>query len=96
MYPAPRRLWKCRRPSGLFLYKRFAPIAIIYFTNFTQENQRDDVLRAVEDDKFDFVPLDTRGREPFANGHTPAAWCAPAEEVDKLIPLLPIDKELVT
>ena len=54
------------------------------------------MLRAVEDDKFDFVPLDTRGREPFANGHTPAAWCAPAEEIDKLIPLLPIDKELVT
>ena len=43
-----------------------------------------------------FRALDTRGREPFANGHTPAAWCAPAEEIDKLIPLLPIDKELVT
>jgi rhodanese-related sulfurtransferase len=42
------------------------------------------------------VLLDTRGREPFANGHIPGAWSVPAEEMEKLIPLLPTDKELVT
>ena len=30
------------------------------------EKQRNDVLKAVEGGKFDFVLLDTRGREPFA------------------------------
>ena len=47
------------------------------------EKQRNDVLKAVEGGKFDFVLLDTRGREPFANGYIPGAWCAPAEEIDK-------------
>jgi len=75
---------RCSRQSRLFFHKLHA------------ERQRNDVLRAVEGGKFDFVLLDTRGREPFANGHIPGAWCAPAEEIDKLIPLLPADKELVT
>jgi hypothetical protein len=35
------------------------------------EKQRNDVLKAVEGRKFDFVLLDTRGREPFADGHIP-------------------------
>jgi hypothetical protein len=60
------------------------------------EKQRNDVLKAVEGGKFDFVLLDTRGREPFASGHIPGAWCVPEEELDKVAPLLPTDKELVT
>jgi len=60
------------------------------------EKQRNDVLKAVEADKFDFVLLDTRGNEPFAAGHIPGAWCVPVEEVDQLSASLPKDKELVT
>jgi rhodanese-related sulfurtransferase len=60
------------------------------------EKQRNDVLKAVEAGKFDFVLLDTRGREPFAAGHIPGAWCSPADEVDQLATSLPKDKELVT
>jgi len=68
-----------------------------YFVHKLQaEKQRNDVLKAVEGGKFDFVLLDTRGREPFANGHIPGAWCAPEEEIEKLAPLLPTDRELVT
>jgi rhodanese-related sulfurtransferase len=73
----------------------FAPIAII----FSQTSRGKTEKRRTEGGrrgKFDFVLLDTRGREPFANGHIPGAWCAPAEQIDKLIPLLPADKELVT
>ena len=43
------------------------------------EKQRNDVLHAVEAGKFDFVLLDTRGREPFASGHIPGALCASME-----------------
>jgi 3-mercaptopyruvate sulfurtransferase SseA len=68
-----------------------------YFVHKLQaEKQRNDVLKAVEEGKFDFVLLDTRGREPFASGHIPGAWCAPEEEIERLAPLLPADKELVT
>src|SRR6266849_8618577 len=45
------------------------------------EKQRNDVLHAVEGETFDFVLLDTRGREPFAGGHIPGALCAPLEEL---------------
>ena len=60
------------------------------------EKQRNDVLHAVERGSFDFVLLDTRGRQPFANGHIPGAMCAPMEELEQLMPLLPPDKEIVT
>lgn len=60
------------------------------------EKQRNDVLKAVEAGKFDFILLDTRGREPFAGGHIPGAWCFPESELDQLAPKLPKDKELVT
>jgi rhodanese-related sulfurtransferase len=60
------------------------------------EKQRNDVLKAVDASKFDFVLLDTRGRDPFAHGHIPGAWCVPESDVDQSIPLLPKDKELVT
>lgn len=60
------------------------------------EKQRNDVLKAVEANSFDFILLDTRGRQPFSSGHIPGAWCAPDDELEKVIPLLPKDKELVT
>lgn len=60
------------------------------------EKQRNSVLKAVEGGTYDFVLLDTRGREPFASGHIPGAICAPEEELDQLIPNLPKDKEIVT
>lgn len=60
------------------------------------EKQRNDVLKAVEGNKFDFVLLDTRGREPFAQGHIPGSWCAPDSEMDQVASSLPKDKEVVT
>jgi rhodanese-related sulfurtransferase len=60
------------------------------------QKQRNDVLHAVEDGTLGFVLLDTRGREPFASGHIPGALCSPMEELDKIMPLLPKDKEIVT
>jgi len=68
-----------------------------YFAEKLQaEKARAVVLHAVEDNKFDFVLLDTRGREPFASGHIPGALCAPADELDQLVGVLPKDRELVT
>ncbi|PYY06045.1 MAG: hypothetical protein DMG69_24555 [Acidobacteria bacterium] len=60
------------------------------------EKQRNDVLKAVEAGKFDFVILDTSGREAFANGHIQGAWCVPEGEVNQAIQALPKDRELVT
>ncbi|HWY05191.1 MAG TPA: rhodanese-like domain-containing protein [Candidatus Acidoferrum sp.] len=60
------------------------------------EKQRNDVLHAVESGKFNFVLLDTRGREPFASGHIPGALCAQMDELEQLIPQLPKDREVVT
>jgi rhodanese-related sulfurtransferase len=60
------------------------------------EKQRNDVLHAVEDGAFDFVLLDTRGREPFSGGHIPGAWCAPMEELPQIMKTLPKDQEIVT
>lgn len=60
------------------------------------EKQRNDLLHAVEGGTFDFVLLDTRGRQPFTSGHIPGAVCAPLEELAQLTPSLPKDKEIVT
>lgn len=60
------------------------------------EKSRNDVLKAVEGGTFNFVLLDTRGREPFASGHIPGALCAPIDELDQLATHLPKDRELVT
>jgi len=60
------------------------------------ERSRANVLHAVEDGKFDFVLLDTRGREAFAAGHIPGAVCAPMDELAKVAAVLPKDKEIVT
>jgi rhodanese-related sulfurtransferase len=60
------------------------------------EKSRASVLHAVENGNFDFILLDTRGREAFASGHIPGAVCAPIEELDQLLPSLPQDREIVT
>ena len=61
------------------------------------EKQRNDVLHAVEGTApYDFVLLDTRGREPFASGHIPGARCAPMDELNALFDTLPKDREIVT
>jgi rhodanese-related sulfurtransferase len=53
-------------------------------------------LHAVEGGSFNFVLLDTRGRNAFAGGHIPGALCVPIEELDQLTSLLPKDKGVVT
>jgi rhodanese-related sulfurtransferase len=61
------------------------------------EKQRSDVLKAVEGQSpFDFVLLDTRGREAFNAGHIPGAWCVSVPELEKAVSLLPKDREIVT
>jgi rhodanese-related sulfurtransferase len=60
------------------------------------EKQRNDVLHAVEGGTFNFVLLDTRGREAFAGGHIPGALCAPMDEMQQVIKSLPKDREVVT
>jgi rhodanese-related sulfurtransferase len=58
--------------------------------------QRDDVVKAIEADSFDFILLDTRGREPFKAGHIKGAWCAPMDEFQQVVAKLPRDREIVT
>lgn len=67
-----------------------------FFEKLHAEKQRNAVLKAVESGSFDFVLLDTRGREAFTKGHIPGALCAPAEEMTELMSILPRDKEIVT
>ncbi len=67
-----------------------------FFHKLHAEKQRSDVLKAVESGKFDFVLLDVRGREPFANGHIRGACCTPLEELAQIMASLPKDKEVVT
>ena len=50
------------------------------------EKQRNDVLHAIESGTFNFVLLDTRGREPFASGHIPGSLCAPVDELQTCNP----------
>jgi rhodanese-related sulfurtransferase len=73
-------------PIAITLLRSFAPKKAVHAA----------VLHAVEDGKFDFVLLDTRGRESFASGHIPGALCAPIDELDQLAASLPKDKEIVT
>ena len=61
------------------------------------EKQRSDVLKAVEGKiPYDFLLLDTRGREAFGSGHIPGAWCVGLDEIEPMAPHLPRDKEIVT
>jgi rhodanese-related sulfurtransferase len=55
-----------------------------FLEKLRSEKQQNDVLKAVEGNApFDFVLLDTRGREAFANGHIPGAWSVDETEVDR-------------
>ena len=69
-----------------------------YFAQKLQaEKQRNSVLKAVEGTvPFDFILLDTRGKEAFAAGHIPGAWCSTESEVDQAVSRLPKGKEIVT
>ncbi|MDW7711458.1 MAG: rhodanese-like domain-containing protein [Deferrisomatales bacterium] len=58
--------------------------------------QLHDVIQKVEAGSGDFLLLDTRPREAFAQGHIRGAWCAPLAELASLAPGLPKDRELVT
>jgi len=61
------------------------------------EKQRNDVLKAVEGSApYDFVLLDTRGKEPFASGHIPGAWCVGLQDLAGIASLLPKDRVIVT
>lgn len=60
------------------------------------ERQIVDVIRKVKEGEGDFVLVDTRGREAYAAGHIPGALCVPLGELDRLLPQLPRDRELVT
>jgi len=60
------------------------------------EKQRNDVLHAIDAGTFDFVLLDTRGREAFASGHITGSLCAPMEDFGEIIKALPKEKEIVT
>lgn len=61
------------------------------------EKSRASVLKAVEGNaSYDFVLLDTRGRDAFAAGHIPGSWCADDGDVSELASQLPQDKEIVT
>ena len=60
------------------------------------QKQRNDVLHAVDGSgAYDFILLDTRGHTPFAQGHVPGAWSVPVEDLDKVAPRLPKDREIV-
>jgi len=68
-----------------------------YFAHkLSAEKARASVLHAVEDGKFDFILLDTRGREPFASGHIPGSLCAPIDELEGVAAILSKDREIVT
>ncbi len=69
-----------------------------YFARKLQtEKQRSDVLKAVKGEAaYDFILLDTRGREAFTAGHIPGAWSVAEADLEKALPLLPKDKEVVT
>ncbi len=61
------------------------------------EKQRNDVLKAAEGAApFNFILLDTRGRDAFANGHIPGAWSVAESDLPEALALLPKDKEIVT
>lgn len=61
------------------------------------EKQRNDVFKAVEGTApFNFLLIDTRGRDAYASGHIRGALCIPEDEVAKAAEQLPKDKEIVT
>ena len=67
-----------------------------FIQKLNAEKQRNDVRKAVEANSFNFVLVDTRGREAFASGHIRGAVCIAEGELDQAISQLPRDKEIVT
>lgn len=69
-----------------------------YFAHkLNAEKQRNDVLKVVEGTvPFDFVLLDTRGREAFASGHIPGAWSVAESDLQGALAVLPKGREIVT
>jgi ArsR family transcriptional regulator len=57
---------------------------------------RNDVLAAVERGRLDFVLLDVRPRESYAQGHIPGAWSAPLAELERIAALIPKGVDIVT
>ncbi len=57
--------------------------------------QKIEVVRKAEEDKEDFLLLDSRSLEAFASGHIRGAWCMPREELAALAGNLPQNQELV-
>jgi len=45
---------------------------------------------------YDFVLLDTRGKEAFANGHIPGAWSIGLADLNQALSSLPKDRVIVT
>jgi rhodanese-related sulfurtransferase len=62
------------------------------------EKQKADVVKKAkkEPGAGDFLLLDTRPREMFAQGHIAGAISVPLAEIARLAPKLPREKELVT
>jgi rhodanese-related sulfurtransferase len=60
------------------------------------EKQKADIIRKVKQGSGDFLLLDVRPRDAFRKGHIEGALCVPFEELARLLPQLPKDKELVT
>ncbi len=62
------------------------------------ERQKADVVKWVnrEPGAPEFVLVDTRTRDAFAQGHIKGAVNVPVADIGKLAPKLPKDKELVT
>jgi rhodanese-related sulfurtransferase len=61
------------------------------------ERQKADVVKKVKGEPGapDFVLVDTRTRDAYAQGHIAGALCVPLAELPALAPKLPKDKELV-
>ncbi|MFL5264634.1 MAG: rhodanese-like domain-containing protein [Anaeromyxobacteraceae bacterium] len=61
------------------------------------ERQKADVIKQVKKEPGapDFVLVDTRARDAYAQGHIPGALCVPLAELAALAPKLPKDRELV-
>jgi rhodanese-related sulfurtransferase len=69
-----------------------------YAAKLRAEKQKVDVLAKVKKEAGagDFLLLDVRAREAFAQGHIAGALSVPLADIPKLAPKLPRDKELVT
>jgi len=71
-----------------------------YFAAKLRANRQfQDVVHKVKRDSSsvaDFVLVDVRGRDAFANAHIPGALCAPMSELRDLSLQLPRDREVVT